>query len=93
MASHLDYKVLNANEILHYSWIPSSLHALLMVPLRERKPKSIAYLLGGSEHMYWFEPWRWSALNMSFVDKQPARMQGQSSCSSQEVQAIIFGRV
>jgi hypothetical protein len=61
------------------------------------KSQSIVYLLIRSAYIYIYRldsrPWRWSALNTGFVDKQPSRMQGQSSLSSQEVQAIIFGRV
>ena len=26
-----------------------------------------------------FEPWRWSALNMDYMNKRPSRMQGQFS--------------
>ena len=44
----------------------------------KRKSQSIAYLLNGSEHIYWiFGPWKWSALNMGYIDKRPSRMQRQ----------------
>lgn len=77
LASHSDYKVLNANEdsalFLNSKFITCFIDGSAL----GQKPNSIAYLLGGSEHMYWFEPWRiLSALDMSFVNKQPSRMQG-----------------
>ena len=37
--------------------------------------QSIAYVLIGSAHKYMdFGPWRWSVLNMGFVDKRPSRI-------------------
>ena len=45
---------------------------------RDMKAQSIACLQSETTHIYWIlDPWRWSALNMDFMDKQPSRMQGQ----------------
>ena len=45
------------------------------------KIQSITYLLSGSTHTHThildFGPWRWSTLNMEFVNKWPSKMQGQ----------------
>jgi hypothetical protein len=38
-------------------------------------------------------PWRWSALNMGFVIKRPARMQGQFLFRSWAGRTTCFGRV
>ena len=44
------------------------------------KSQLLAYLLNGSEHIYIyildFGPWKWSALNMDYMDKRPSKMQG-----------------
>jgi hypothetical protein len=40
-----------------------------------------------------FGPWRWSALNMGFVDEWPSRMQGQMVFSKSGGRAAVFGRV
>ena len=40
-----------------------------------------------------FGPWRWSALNMGFVDKWPSRMQGQWFFWSWVGRSKVFGHV
>ena len=39
-----------------------------------------------------FEPWRWNALNMGFVEKWPSRMQWQWFFGSRVGRAEAFGR-
>ena len=39
------------------------------------------------------EPWRWSALNMGYIDKRLSRMQGQSFLFQSRVErAVVFNR-
>jgi hypothetical protein len=40
-----------------------------------------------------FEPWKWNALNMDYMDKQPSRMQGQFNFSEggQSMQQFSVG--
>ena len=54
----------------------------------------IAYLLNGSEHIYWiFEHWSWSALNMGYMDKWPSKLQRKFYYFWKQVErAVIFGR-
>jgi hypothetical protein len=76
MVSHKIYN-LNANESLVKLLTPKLITWFIGGFTLKMKSQSIAYLLNESEYIYDLGPWRWSALNMGYVDKWPLRMQGQ----------------
>ena len=77
MVSHTNYN-LNVNEGFIMFLTSKLITCFIDGFISEMKSQSIASSLMGSAHIYWsFRPWRWSALNMRFVDKRPSRKQEQ----------------
>ena len=76
MASHNNYN-LNASDNF-VIFLTSKLFTCFIGGFTlKMNSQSIVYLLNENEYIYIldFGPWRWSALNMEFVEKWPSRMQ------------------
>ena len=98
MVSHKNYN-LRANEGFMIFFTSKLIPCFVDGFTLTLKSHSIAYLLNVSEYILDFGPWRWSALNMGFVDKWPSRMQGQwfswswagmQKCSVRSQKSIFF---